>query len=284
MRTNDSFLNMLEVVDKPFYFGCGGLGDFLLLMSTFYDKIKKDEVDVLFVANSLRSIKEISKQFSKIKRWWFFPRGNFSYIPSTWDNIYGNPLCKGTGITPKDFKFIEDWQACGKSTVFNYYDVNRSMEFTKCYNDECEPPLRPILTLHPYGGSEDPTNIRRLSNTLIRELVNETYKDWGIYIIGSPQDLKQLKKILKRSDQDRLEFISDFEQCMSAVTNSKKHICVNTWTKTWAALSRHKDITIYRSKYVNASKIQMFGEDKNPSDFCFIDGWGFKRADDPYND
>lgn len=137
----------IEVIENPFYFGIGGIGDFLLLMATFYDDVD-DNTDVIFVCNSVNAIRAVSTQFPKIHRFWFYPMSAFNRTTEMWRLITRSNLCKGTGVTPKAFKYVEDWIECGNSNVFDYYGV---IEHPKW----CEKTTTlDHITIQPNGGAD----------------------------------------------------------------------------------------------------------------------------------
>jgi hypothetical protein len=98
MGAFNDLLNAVE--DRPFYFGIGGIGDYLLLISTFYEELgENDKVDVVFVANNVSQISKFSKFFPKVNFHWFFPIKSFFFSNDLWGNIKSKN-CLGTGATP----------------------------------------------------------------------------------------------------------------------------------------------------------------------------------------
>lgn len=254
----------LEVVDKPFYFGIGGVGDFLLLMASFYDDIESD-TDVIFVCNNVNTIRDIMKQFPKIHRSWLYPMNAFEKSRDMWNLIVRHKLCRGTGATPCEFKYIEDWIECGRHTVFKYYGIKRNPNW--CSKIENSYDMH--ITIQPNGGI-DSNRISNISKEELKKIVDYIPNKYNIYLIGSKSDVEKYGII------DSTRWITDFDQAFDKIRRAEFHIGVNSWCKTYSGLAGIKTY-IYPSLY-RIEPLNLFGCVNDPSDYVFLKqgGWDFK--------
>lgn len=256
----------IEVIENPFYFGIGGIGDFLLLMATFYDDVDSN-TDVIFVCNNVNAIRAVSSQFPKIHRFWFYPLSAFNRTPEMWRLITRNNLCKGTGVTPKAFKYVEDWIECGKSNVFDYYGVKRNPEWAKSLGDHDH------ICVQPFGGSDDKTKKKEIPTyDLDGIIVQNNMICTPVYLIGSEKD--------KERYHSSLDWITNFNDSFKSILTCKEFIGCDTWGKTLAGLAG-KPVTIYPNQYeVGRGPMELFNHPVDPGNYVFLIGWGFKNAND----
>lgn len=271
-------LNMTESIDRQFYFGIGGIGDGLLLLSTFYNNIDEHEVDVIFVANNIKPFHQLIPIFSKVHKFWLFPRKAF---PLTLDvfkilNEQNNRL-RGTGVTPKRFDYKEEWNKVEKSSVFEYYGVQRRLYVI----DRWDPTLNAPIVIQPFGGDSDPTKVKQLSKKLLHQIVDIDYKQTPIIFIGSNEDIKRLQKIDWSADRESITYCTDIQQSIMYIRGCSRFIGTDSWGKTAAALAGIDNIDVYKNKYINATPQQLFGQDTDPGDFVFLHNWGFNILEDP---
>lgn len=262
-----SFNLLLHNVTKPFYFGIGGLGDAFLLLSTFYDKIEKDTTDVVFVANDTQAILKLSKlpMFGKISRWWIYPRSAFVANESSWDQIYRNEWCLGTGVTPKRFDYVRDWIECGKHSVFDYYGVVRNPEWAK-RRESVNPKY---ITVQMFGGY-DANRISIMTIDFVENIVKRYNDDYSILLVGSPKDSQKVCQIAGT------RWVTDMADSVDRILLSHKHYSVNSWTKTLSALAGVPTV-IYPSSYKTQPQL-VFGCPQDPSDYVFLNDWEFEYA------
>jgi len=272
--------SLTDGIDRPYYFGIGGIGDFLLLMASFYDSIEPGSVDVVFVANNMKPLRDMVAEpkendavqvqyFDRVNRFWFFPRQSFPLDPRLWELLQSDQRCQGTGVTPKEFKYIEDWNECGKTNVFEHYDVQRLPIWARKW------PLSKdvAVTIQPFGGADDPTKVKRISDSELRSLVIEEFADVRCTIIGSPDEIRHIAGLgLPNSPI----LISDIRMAMKAIRQSTVYVGTDSWGKTMAALAGVPEIIVYKNRYINATPQQMFGQDVDPGDYVFLHDWGFE--------
>jgi hypothetical protein len=283
--------NILENIERPYYFGIGGIGDFLLLMSTFYDDIEDGEVDVVFVCNNMNAIPRLVRHpkvveyparnyFPKVNRFWFFPRNSFSFEVPVWQDMQQDERLRGTGVTPKAFNYFHDWNECGKTDVFTHYGVRRKLDAI------CQQPTgggnAPIV-IQPFGGADDPTKVKQLSKILLYQLVNKHFRGQPITFIGSLEDMKVMRELGwgDRDESAEIRYEVDIKEALHHIRCCEHFIGADSWGKTAAALSGLKRIDVYKNKYLDKTPQEMFGQDTDPGDYVFLQNWGFNLLEDP---
>lgn len=261
---------LLGNVDNEFYFGIGGIGDFLLLMSTFYDDCEQDQYDVVFVCNDMNTIRKISKLFPKIRRYWFFTKSAFYCDEGLWDRISLYKLCMGTGVTPKNFDYVKDWIECGKSNVFDYYGVNKHPKWVE--QMVSHPADKPLVVIQPFGGANDPTKRKCISQIdLVEEIIGYESNGFEVILLGSEKDKT---RYLGLHD---MNWVVDFFDSWAAILIADYFIGCDSWGKTLAGLAG-VPTRIYPNQY-SAQLEDIFGHHTDPSDYVFLKDWGFKFSD-----
>ena len=287
------FYDMTENIDKPYYFGVGGIGDFLLLMATFYDDVEAGSVDVVFVANNIKPLQWLTSDtqqlgnmrpspFRKINRFWFFPRKAFQLREDIWNALEQHKeegKLLGTGVTPARFNYVGDWNKCGESTVFDYYGVNRNPTWASQWAMHAKYGL---VVIQPFGGADDPTKIKQLSSELLHNLVNIKHRNHPIVFIGSTSDMEEMQaeKWSPREDYIPITYCTDIKEAVNYIKLSDVFHGADSWGKTWAALSGKKQVNVYKNKYIAYTPEEMFGQDTDPGDYVFLKDWGFNILDD----
>jgi hypothetical protein len=263
----EQFLTVIE--ERPFYFGIGGIGDFLLLLSTFYNE--ESQFEIVFVANNPSSILAFSKQFKNL-RIYPYPIRTFETSSKTWDIITGKN-CLGTGVTPKNFEYIKEWIDCRKTSVFDKYGVKYPCEWASNYASTS---LNPYLVIQPFGGSEDKTKVKALSVKEFKDIVTITHKNVHTVIIGSPTELEAIKLIVRGLDLDNrfFSYVSDFSEAIDSILKCAQFIGVDSWGKTFAAFAGKTKITVYKNEFEVPPEV-LFGHHTDPGDYVFLHGWNF---------
>ena len=264
----------LEVVENKFYFGIGGMGDFLLLMSTFYDDIE-DDTDVIFVCNSTKAIREMAKIFPKVARFWFFPRKQFYITPGMWSLITANPLCQGTGVTPKNFDYVQDWIKCGiTSNVFEYYGVKEHPVFALPF------PGSKYVVIQPFGGGDDSTKKKEISQDNLGEITTKAYDDGNrVVFVGSPADASKMpiNELALESGQARWE--TDISKSYELIRGCEAFYGADSWGKTVACMAG-KPTYVYENIYEKGKEpIDLFNHPVDPGNYVFLLPWKIERVE-----
>ena len=116
---------MIEKLNN-YYLGCGGFGDLLLTMSTFYDEIEKN--DIVWFADNKKFIEEALNIFPKFQNKIVFTKDNT--FSSKWFKFANHEKCQGTGITPKNLDYSE-WKDVN---IFEKYKVNSFPKFAQAFS------------------------------------------------------------------------------------------------------------------------------------------------------
>lgn len=259
---------LLKNVEKEYFFGIGGIGDFLLLMSEMYDLCEQDQYDVVFVCNNMNTIRRIAKLFDRVERFWLFPRSAFILDKGIWDKI--EKSAKGTGVTPYQFRYVDDWIKCGKSNVFEYYGINLRPDWATRITDKQL--TRPCVVIQPFGGDNDLTKKKEIPyKDLCDEIEKFELNGWDIVLIGSEEDTK------KHGLLSEYKWVVDFKDSYYTILKANKFIGTDSWGKTLAGLAGIST-KIYSNKYDYPLE-NMFGHSIDPSDYVFLKDWGFDYAD-----
>lgn len=265
MKFEDHF-PILSVIDNDFYFGIGGLGDFVLLLSTFMDDVQ--DVDIIFVANNVKQIKEFSKNFvgpNCVRKIWLFPIQEFFKYPNledAWDNIINHKHCQGTGVTPIKFDYFGDWENVSNSDVFEYYGVKKDIKFIPKAI-----PLYKNITIQPIGGM-DSNRISEMPREFIEGIIEKYHDQYQIFLIGSPKDRDTLGNI------PNARWITDLWDSVHKIAMADFHVGVNSWAKSLSGILSVPTY-IWPSTYRN---LNAYPNGKDPADWVFIENWGFKNA------
>jgi hypothetical protein len=166
------------------------------------------------------------------------------------------------------FNYLEDWDKCGESNVFDYYGVKK---FTTTFN-RIESRYPKYITFQPLGG-KDPNRVSAMSKKFI-ERIRDSYleqavrdDEYGFYLIGSLDDIKEFGPV------DRCVWVTNFEDSLYKLLGSHAHYSVNSWTKTFTGLMDIKT-AIYRSVY-KIPPTEFYGVGVDPADHVFLNNWGF---------
>lgn len=264
----------LNNVDRPFYFGIGGMGDFLLLMSTWYDTNGDQEVspDVIFVCNDMKAIRELSKKFARVNRFWFYPRKAFSLSPNCWHEIHQHKFCCGTGVTPAKFDYVGEWIKCGTCFpdrgCFSYYGVKEHPFF-------CRPlvPNEDFIVIQPFGGGDDPTKKKEIPIDEIHRITSRAYDNnrQNVIFIGSKADAKMMP--INPYNDGSARWITDIGEAYEKIRECHSFYGADSWGKTVACFAG-KQTFVYPNQYAEgAGPMDLFNHPIDPGDYVFLEGW-----------
>lgn len=227
-------------MDK-FYLGMGGLGDFLIFLSTFYDDLKESISIVWFAEEGEQnSIKNLSSCFKKIKNTLVFSKNISS---NKWFDFVSSNKCLGTGITPKNLNYTE-WN---NVDIFKKYNV---VEFPKFVQEFETKTIENYICIMTQGGRESEKNVGKnkcLLNETVQKIIEEV-KNENVYFVGQSDDLRFPK------EWNRNYLGKDIKDQLKLIKNSKKVYSVDSWVKTWSAMCGIDTIvfdTIYNTEYLN---------------------------------
>jgi hypothetical protein len=242
----------MDLLEKmgTFYTGLGGLGDYLIFLSTFYDKIS-EKTNVIWFADDKNLITQFPV-FNKIKNTLVFS-DKMLFLE------YSNHrLCVGTGITPPKLNYNE-WKDIN---IFEKYGV---VEFPSFVNEietikEEDNQVGVMLS-----GKSIPGKRKIITEETMKHIVTET-KGKKVFIFGKETDIPEYtpkeweRKTVKMSLKEQLQWIKGMETFYS----------VDSWCKTWSAMCGIKTI-VYDNVYESWYLSNMGGEDWGHN--VFIKPW-----------
>jgi hypothetical protein len=194
---------------SKFYLSNGGIGDFLLLLSTFYDNAK-DTTNVVFFANNKQLITRTAKLFPKIKT--LVVENSFTalaeFVSHNGDNILG------TGITPKEL----DYSTWYKVDICKEYGVVEFPQFLKelFYDEELH--NKNYATVQMGGSSSESDKHKR------RVLTPLTYDN-------IQRECARMNREIIKIDNTK-----DMLQTFKLLVNSSSHYGVDSFGKTVTAM------------------------------------------------
>lgn len=258
-------------INFPFYCGAGGVGDFLLSITTFYDDV--ESANIIWFADNKSLIEEVANFFPKLKNKCIFTKDDkFAYL---WRDITDNKNCLSTCITPKNLDYSE-WY---KVNIFEKYGVKENPKFIKDLieqkfypfkNDVLNQQINTLgirkdfddyICIMPCSSrSEYKTKIILQSN--IEKIINDN--NTKIYLLG--KETLGLEK--------KYENIIDATQCnilnqMNLICYAKKVYSVDSWVKTWSALNQ-VDTYCFDNIYSNGNYLNSFKDNIDYGHYVFI--------------
>jgi len=232
-------------INFPFFLGAGGIGDCLLLLSTFYDDVEK--ANVVFLANEPQDIKELLGIFPKIKS---------ITLLNNWETLkelYYHKNCIGTGILPKDLNY-HNWY---KVDIFKEFKVNPKPNFVNLFEPIVNNDKQ--LFIQTSGSQvENEGKKRILLGGTIQNIQREFIDKQG-YKLANCLDL--YTRLPRKS----------LSEIFSLIRGSKLVIGVDSFCKTFSTLCGIKTIVydnIYSSEYLNS-----FRDRIDAGHFVFLFPW-----------
>lgn len=245
-----------------YHCGAGGLGDFLLSLTTFYDN--DNEHNIIWFADNKQLIEEASKLFPKLKNKLIFSKNeDYNKFGAIWLNYTQNSNCLSTCITPKRLDYVE-WY---KVDVFEKYNVNENPKFVENFYDDNFDKIEKVIDKNenyvcvmPYANSLEHKKKIILEHNL-EDIINEND---NIFLVG--KDNNVLKKYSKLFiDATNLNLASQ----MYLIANSNKTYSVDSWIKTWSSLNGIETYC-YDNIYREGNYLNLFKDHIDYGHYVFI--------------
>lgn len=244
---------------EPFHFHCGGAGDALLLIATFYDK--EPASVVVSYPNSLPAMRSFFEAFPALRRIYLLPQQRDVRVNAELRALMPTlPNCKGMGVTPRR-DFCEEWST--QTDIFRDYGVVARPDWAKrC--PEAKPGNRAAIaprgSLAGMAGSK--RNIIEPADwpELLRFLKEQGFTP---VIIGTPDERAEYPCLDGCEDRRSYSFREQMEQ----IAGSAIFVGADSWAKTFAALAGVPTFVF------EAIKGRDWRGLKDPSDFVFLDPW-----------
>lgn len=231
--------DVLKIKIGKFYLGKGGIGDFLIFLSTFYDK--SVNVNIIWFTNPEErdSIKDLAFSFSKIKNFLIFTK------LEKWSEFSNSELCLGTGITPRNLDFSE-WK---NVEIFKKYGVTEFPSFRLEFKSKFE--NKDFVCVMAKGGrqSEEAIGKRKIfTDETIAKIISEN-EGKKVYLVGKDPEPRF------PSEWDRSYLNKDIEDQMRLIESCSKMYSVDSWAKTWSAMCDIETIvfdSVYDENYLKS--------------------------------
>jgi len=228
-----------------YYLGNGGIGDFLIFLSTFYDAVKS--ANVIFLANDPNSIIEIMDMFPKIKNKLVF-YNDFSLLKE----VYYNPNCIGTGILPKNLNY-NSWY---KVDIFKEYGVKQFPEFMNLFPPKKIDSKKKQIFIQSSGSRIDGSGKKRLMKNSIKKQILKVYE-------------KEIFGHVNCSEYSYKNY--SLNEIFSLIRGSDIVFSVDSFAKTVSAMSKIKTI-VYDSIY-SKDYLAFFKDNIDYGHYVFIFPW-----------
>ena len=243
----------------PFYFQCGGAGDALLLMSTFYDK--EPGSIIVSYPNSIPALKSLYEAFPALGTVYFLPAHASNEVNAKLRAIISElPTCQGMGATPKD-DYAREWNE--QLDIFRKYKVDPRPQWAR---QPLPSDSEKRVTVAPQGSLVGMAGTKRNMiepgqwEELLRFLQGQGYRP---VILGTPNEREDYPCL--DGCEDRRSF--SFREQMDQIAGSARFVGADSWAKTFAALAGVPTIVF------EAIKGRDWRGQKDPSDYVFLDPW-----------
>ncbi|MHB8578570.1 MAG: glycosyltransferase [Ignavibacteriaceae bacterium] len=244
----------------PSFIHIGGVGDALLLLSTFYDR--DPEQTIISFANSVEALKSLWDAFPKVKKIYLIPVPQNPIIHSIIRNFFRkSSKFLGAGVMPSE-SYFDEWNA--EVNIFQKYGI---VEHPKWANDFRGSKIVDFqITIAPMGSRLGMVGSKRniidpeIWKKLIQFIIDKNIRP---IILGTPNE----SKIFPYLDGciDKRSF--NFDEQIRLIASSDLFIGADSWGKTLSALAGIPTI-VFRSFYGDDLK-----DWKDNSDYIFLDPW-----------
>lgn len=221
-----------------YYLGNGGIGDFFMFLSTFYDNI--EEANIVFFANNRKQIQEVASLFPKLKKKLIL-ENDFN----TLKEFYSDPRCIGTGILPKDL----DYNKWDKVDIVKEYGVNLRPKF-----------IHELFTPH-----------KIYDNQVFLQISGSNVEQQGKQRLLLESTLISIYDEFDQSAIITLDSLSavSYKDIFDIILGSDTIVGVDSFVKTFSALGGIRTIVydnIYSDQYLNN-----FKDKRDYGHYIFID-------------
>ncbi len=244
----------------PFYAHFGGVGDALLLLTTFYDE-ENNGIIFSFPGN-LQTMENFFKKFPNLKIY-FVPWENNYYTEVYFRAIFPKlNNFKGMGITPENWNNELEWNS--ELNIFEKYKIKANPDWAKEF--KTEKITEPQVIIAPKGSLIGmPTWKKNKINPDWFQQILNYLKENKItpIIIGTPDESQEYP--VDETCIDKRSY--DFREQMQLIASSDLCIAADSWHKTFAALCGINTIVF------QAQRTEDFKNIQDSSEFVFIKPW-----------
>lgn len=264
----------MEWLDKlaAFYFGIGGFGDLLFLLSTFYDR--NPESSIIFWANNKSFIEEAVTLFPSLNKKIVF-QGWPHDFKKQFDEIVAHRNFKGKAHIPDDLKYVEEWEKKPEK-----YRKNVHIPF-KFLQQKFSSPFKKLDVGVAFQGSQTEFWKRKHLNEeefhfalkylrAIRDPFN-----YAIYVFGSLRDKIEFPLNAEEENDNCVDYRDkSLEEQMKKLGECSELYSTDTWHKTFMMLIGKPSIVI-KNRYEkgNQDLKLRFNSNVDPGDRIFLHNW-----------
>lgn len=211
------------------YLHFGGIGDAVLLLSTFYDR--NPEQVILSVSNNVQSSKAFFKQFPKLKKVYFVELNDndMSIYAFMLMQAY-LPNCLGRGATPST-THAEEWVV--GVDIFSTYGINANPKWPFDFSPTYKTPNQVVLA--PCGSMKSMADGKRnIIDSALWIPLQKSLLDMGYspVVIGLPKESEMYPAIPGVVDARGF----DLGEHMGLMRGAQAFIGADSWAKSFAAL------------------------------------------------
>jgi glycosyltransferase involved in cell wall biosynthesis len=214
---------------EPFYGHFGGMGDALMLLSTFYDA--HPESTVVSVASNATEMAALWKAFPRLKKIISvpYPKEYRTHVLLR-KAMAGLPNCRGLGTTPVKGDYFDEWQESIDITAF--YGVVKQPLWAQQFRVATDHGRNVVV--QPVGGISPLTRQRKLITVGELDIVVRRLNEMDItpVIIGAPGTLREYAALPGRF---RISESADVTEQMRLIASGDLFIGADSWGKTLAA-------------------------------------------------
>ena len=242
---NNNIMNVDNI--GKFYLGNGGIGDTLILLSTFYDEI--EDANVIFLANAPQTIIELLDEFPKIKRKLVI-QNDFSLL----NEFYNHPNCIGTGILPKNLDY-NNWY---EVDIFKEFGVKEFPEFLSLFPPKRVDPNKKQMFVQLQGSIVEGEGKKRIMTENTLKEIQKIREQGNFEYVGCSEDQYTVRSLA---------------ESISLIRGSDVVFSVDSFAKTVSAMSRIKTI-VYNSVY-SQEYLASFKDNIDYGHYVFLFPWSY---------
>lgn len=267
---------VLDELTEGFYFGVGGMGDALFLLSSFYDKHPGSSLLFWSASPNWRVLQSFLNQFPGLGKVIVIPRpSGGSSILENYHRIIEHSNFRGKAQLADRLDYMREWGLRGKDyrkEIPQTWDTLRQL-----WPAREEQKAARFIGLGPWGSTENVRGKnRRLSLTEFYRLVQVTGErtQQPLRIFGSLGDKREfpLPLITTTLVEDCRGY--SWKEVFTCMNECVQFITVDTWFMHWVRFA-NIPTTVIRTRYAADPKKIFGGLPYDPSDKVFLEDWGF---------
>lgn len=263
-----------KVLDKigSYFFGIGGIGDALILLSTFMSQDYDKNASVIFWANDATTMREFFGQFQHLG---FLSR---AIIFQGWQKqdfklLTTHPNFRGKGHIPDELDYVKEWSTNSEQYLKTIHKKEFGNLLKKIFPAS---PSQHIVGIGVQGSNQDSWKRKSLNEKEFHELIDTVLRNPNdtIRLFGSGKN----RIDLPIEESDRIQDLRGNGFSFTEINECYKFISTDTWYKTYTGFIDTPTLVI-RSEYLRMPQ-EVFRQDTDPADAIFLNKefWGQSYA------